>query len=195
VDCIQTDHLALGMRHVIATCGLRISTPLKFIDLMNDHEDDYDEVNDSNELDFEAILRVAAKHGLKGTCIAAEVKVQRSPIGHFINIQRSRPETWRVEGSNEWRDEDDAHATQDLWKMKDFQIHCDQTHENLRGGTVRLLMGRLQEVSTVFGTAVDPNWAKEPKYQAMRGLQLRTEWEDSESRWTDLSTIKSTDLN
>ena len=180
----EVNLLSIGMRQVIETCGLRISTPIKFVDLMNDHEDDYEDLNNSDELDFAAILRVAAKHGIEGPCLAAEVKVP-GRIGHFINIQRIKPEIWHLDDTREWRDDEDANAAQDTYKLTDFQIycHCEQTHAKLREGTVRLLMGKTQDITTVFGTELDPNWAKEPKYELMRGLRLRTEWEASEGRW------------
>lgn len=174
------------MREVIDTCSQRISVPMKFVDLVNDQDDDYEEINDSDVLNVSAILRVAARHGIVGPCLAAEVKVP-GRIGHFINIQRKKPEQWHFDGTEEWRDTEDAaaDASQETWDLKDFQIYCpcEDTHANLNNGVVRMLMGRTQTTGTVLGTKFDPNWAKEPKYEVIREMRLKTEWEADKSQW------------
>jgi hypothetical protein len=169
---------------VIDACRSRISMPVKLIDLVNDCEDDYEDINCSNELDFEAILGVASKHGIVGPCFAVEVKIPGS-MGHFINIQRSKPESWLVDETGERPDERDAQFIPGMWKLDDFQIYCqcEETHERLQEGTVRLLMGRTQAITTVFGTKPDPGWAKEPRFPLVRELRLRTEWEPSQNQW------------
>jgi hypothetical protein len=172
------------MRHVIDIMATRLRYfSLKFIDLFEDYEDDYEELNSGEVLNLEDLVRVAGKHGLTGSCFCAEIKVHGA-IGHFINIQRSVPEVWHFDGTREWRDESDERNLQ-VWRLDDFQVHChcEQTLERLRDGTVRFLMGKTTHIKTLFGSPLVSFKGIPPPLPALRELRVRTNWEESREVW------------
>lgn len=95
---------------------------IKFIDLFEDYEDDYEDLDSGEDLNIESLVRIAGKHDLKESCFCAEIKVHCA-IGHFINIQRSVPEVWHFDGINEWRDDSNERNLQ-VWRLDDFQVYC-----------------------------------------------------------------------